>query len=416
LESIILILFYLLFPAVILYLCYRSPLINKIGAVIMCYLVGMLVGNYFQFSTGLIQIQETFTEVTVALALPFLLFSMDIKAWKRLAGKATLSMLLAVIAIMVVSLIGFIIIHDTVPYGWQLGGMAVGLYTGGTPNLAAIKTAINVDADVYISMHTYDTVVSVIFILFFCSVAQRLFNMVLPKFKKKDYVLPIAGSNEAVTESIDSYVGIFRRSILLPLLRALGVAALVVGASLGISGFFSAEYATAAVILSITTFSICCSLIPKIRAIKKTFQVGMYFIYIFCIAVGSMANLKQLFTQVNWPIMYFVLFCIFGSLLLHALLCKLCKIDTDTFIITSTSAICSPPFVPVVANALKNKEIIISGIYTGIIGYAIGNYLGITYAYILRSLFRLIRAKEVFRCLAENSWPCLNRGWVGKMS
>ncbi|HOL18438.1 MAG TPA: DUF819 family protein, partial [Bacillota bacterium] len=65
---------------------------------------------------------------------------------------------------------------------------------------------------------------------------------------------------------------------------------------------------------------------------------------------------------------------------------KLFKIDTDTFIITSTSAICSPPFVPVVANALKNKEIILSGIYTGIIGYAIGNYLGITFAYILRAL------------------------------
>jgi uncharacterized membrane protein len=43
----------------------------------------------------------------------------------------------------------------------------------------------------------------------------------------------------------------------------------------------------------------------------------------------------------------------------------------------------SPPFVPVVAGALKNKEIIISGITVGLIGYAIGTYLGVTLSFIL---------------------------------
>jgi len=33
---------------------------------------------------------------------------------------------------------------------------------------------------------------------------------------------------------------------------------------------------------------------------------------------------------------------------------------------------------------LKNREVIISGITTGIIGYAIGNYLGISLAYLFR--------------------------------
>jgi uncharacterized membrane protein len=72
--------------------------------------------------------------------------------------------------------------------------------------------------------------------------------------------------------------------------------------------------------------------------------------------------------------------------LLHGLFCKIFKIDTDTYIITSVSAICSPPFVPVVAGALKNKEIILSGLTTGIIGYAIGNYLGVGLAYVFRAM------------------------------
>ena len=49
-----------------------------------------------------------------------------------------------------------------------------------------------------------------------------------------------------------------------------------------------------------------------------------------------------------------------------------------------TSLIFSPPFVPVVAAKLKNKEIIISGLTVGIIGYAVGNYLGILIAYALK--------------------------------
>jgi uncharacterized membrane protein len=39
-----------------------------------------------------------------------------------------------------------------------------------------------------------------------------------------------------------------------------------------------------------------------------------------------------------------------------------------------------------VASVLKNKEIVVSGVITGIIGWVIGTYLGIAVAYIL-SLF-----------------------------
>ena len=41
--------------------------------------------------------------------------------------------------------------------------------------------------------------------------------------------------------------------------------------------------------------------------------------------------------------------------------------------------------MPVVVSKLKNKEILISGLVTGIIGYAIGNYLGIGIAMLFKS-------------------------------
>jgi uncharacterized membrane protein len=61
-------------------------------------------------------------------------------------------------------------------------------------------------------------------------------------------------------------------------------------------------------------------------------------------------------------------------------------VDADTHLITTTSFIFSPPFVPVVAASLKNREVIVSGMITGITGWVAGNYLGLALAYALRAL------------------------------
>jgi len=383
------ILTFFLYPALSIYLSYKNSFINKIGVVILCYLGGMFIGNFGFIPSNFGPIQQTLSEATVAISLPLLLFSIDVKKWSRLAGKAILSMILATGSILVVSFILFMIIKSHKPeIAWQLVGMAVGLYTGGTPNLAAIKTGLAIDNSTYILFHTYDTIISLLFILFVVSIAQRLFNKFLPMFKK-DNIISDKISEESIqdeNEDIENYKNIFSKKIIIPLLGALLFSILIVIASIGLSQIFPKKYSASITILLITTFGIGSSFILKIRNIKKTFQLGMYIIYIFCFIVGSMTDFS-LIEKINYTILFFVTSAIFGAMFLHALLCKIFKIDTDTFLITSTAAICSPPFVPVVAGALKNKPVILSGLTTGIIGYAIGNYLGITFAYLLKSLF-----------------------------
>ncbi len=80
----------------------------------------------------------------------------------------------------------------------------------------------------------------------------------------------------------------------------------------------------------------------------------------------------------------FIGLVIVGSLILHALLSWIFRINVDDYIITSTALSNSPPFVPVVAAALRNKEVVVPGMIIGVIGYAIGNYLGVAIAYLLK--------------------------------
>ena len=76
----------------------------------------------------------------------------------------------------------------------------------------------------------------------------------------------------------------------------------------------------------------------------------------------------------------------FGTVLVHFLLAKLCRIDYHTTMITSTAGVFGPAFIIPVAKALKNDEIILTGILCGILGYAIGNYLGIGFGGLLALL------------------------------
>ena len=79
----------------------------------------------------------------------------------------------------------------------------------------------------------------------------------------------------------------------------------------------------------------------------------------------------------------FIAFVIFGSLTLQVILGKLFKVDADTTVITSVAMINSPLFVPMIADAMKNRRVILTGITIGIIGYALGNYLGVLIAHII---------------------------------
>ncbi len=124
--TVILILFFLLFPVLVIYLCHKYPTIDKIGAVIFCYAAGILIGNVGLLPSGSGKTIELIMTIAIPLSLPLLLFSMDIRKWSRLAGKTLFSMFLATLSIVIVSFICFMIFKDSLPEGWKIAGMLMG--------------------------------------------------------------------------------------------------------------------------------------------------------------------------------------------------------------------------------------------------------------------------------------------------
>jgi len=371
--------FFVLFPVLVIYLNQRFSFLNRLGSVVICYAVGILIGNINVLPENIFGLQDTFMTLAIPIAIPLIFFSIDIKRWSRLAGKSLLSFAFCVIGVAITVCAGYFLFKNLIGGEiWKVSGMLIGVYTGGTPNLAAIGTALQIDPTVYVAAHTSDVAVGAIWFLIIITVLQRVLLKFLPAFQ------PAGDENQSPEEAnFDSYVGIFQRKVILPLLGAFGIAIGIFALGAGLTFVVPKDYAMLVAILTVSTLGIAFSFIPAIRRIPMTFQLGQYLILIFCLVVSSMADIRELLTTA--PAMIgFVAFVYFTSVAIHVALAAIARIDADTVIITSVAGLYSPPFVPMVAAVLKNKEIVVSGVITGIIGWVIGTYLGIAIAYTLQ--------------------------------
>ncbi len=379
-SDVLLILFILLFPALLLYLKERVRFMAKWSTLIACYIAGLLLGNIGVLPQSAMGLLDTVSSLAVAISIPLLLFSVDIKQWKKLSGGAMLAFLLAAVSVSLVAGIAYAFFRENHDESYKVAGMLVGLYTGGTPNLAAIKTALNVDKDVYLAVHTSDIVLSALYLLAVMSIAKPILKHVLP-LKNWDSEVASSTSMDFTTRFSDY----FKKGLGKKILAGVGLAATIVGISLGLSTLVPADFQTMVTILLITSLALAASFVPAVRTLPMTFATGEYFLYVFAAAVGAMGNIAQIFDNAGTYFIYVAL-VLFGSFILHAALCALFRIDVDTMLIVSVSAICSPPFVGMVAVPLKARKLILPGITTGIIGYAIGNYLGIALAEFLKAI------------------------------
>jgi uncharacterized membrane protein len=124
---------------------------------------------------------------------------------------------------------------------------------------------------------------------------------------------------------------------------------------------------------------VAASFIRPVREIRKTFPLGMYFIVAFSIVIATRCDLSIIFQAKYLSLLGYVTYAYFGSLILHLFLSWIFRINADDYLITTTGFVYSPPFVPMVAAALKNKDVILTGLATGMIGWILGNYIGVAF-------------------------------------
>ena len=346
--NLIIVVFCILFPALLLLGRERYIIFSKLNPLITCYAVGLIIGNAGILGEGSAVLLDMVSTVAVALSIPLLLFSVDMRKWRELTGKTGLAFVLACVSVIIVSTVAYFLFRNRIDDSAKVAGMLVGVYTGGTPNLAAIKTALNVNMNSYLAVHSSDIIISAVYYLFVLTAARKVLGLILPAYKRNIATQETdAADGKNALENIGTtrlFSDLFQKGIRLPLLGALGIAVLILGIGFGVSLLVPATWQTMAAILSFTTLAIVAALFPKVRGIKGTFTAGEYILYVFCVSVGAMGDFR-VFIGSAPAYFLFVLVVLFGSFILHAVLCSIFRVDTDTMLVVSVSAINSPPFV-----------------------------------------------------------------------
>src|SRR5512133_625203 len=202
-------LIYILGPVLLLYSCKKFSWLNKFGTVGLGYVLGIIIGNIGIVDSSMKPLQDNLSSVTIALALPLLLFSINIRQWSRLALKTSLAMILGIISVMVIIAIGHFLLKDKVYESWKVAGLMVGVYIGASANMASIMKALNVDPDTFVLVNAYDILICIVYFMFLITIAQKVLGKFLPPFKSlKTSVLQQNEQDEF--EGWDSYKGIHR--------------------------------------------------------------------------------------------------------------------------------------------------------------------------------------------------------------
>lgn len=376
-AKLLLVLFYLLAPAGVLWTTRKFDLLRRLGPVLTLYILGVVVANIGIFPSepeahrSFLDFQESVSEILVPLALPMMLFGCNFKRFS--VGKSLSAFIVGVVSVAAIVVASYLMFAEELgAESPKMAAALAGQYTGGAANLAAVKQMVGLSTENFVMLSTCNLIVSFFYLMFLMGGGVAIARKIVGR---NDHI-----DQEVVVDKSDDnpYRDFAKRSSVVQLLKVFVASVVIMGVSVVVGTVAGGEsgISMVALILTITTLSLLMTASKQVRSWDKSYDAGMYLIYVFCLVMATMADLSS----INWEQSLFVLMfqavIIFGSLFITVFAARPLRIDADTAVITSNTLINSPVCVPMIAATMKNRDVVVVGITNGLAGYAVGNYLG----------------------------------------
>lgn len=379
---------YVLIPIAIIECFKRSKWMRKIGTVVAAYAIGIIFAltGFVHFEAGteaavtFSKLQSTLMSVTVPLAIPLMLFNCDFRLWTKALPKTIWSLVGGIAAVLIAVVSGYFIFRTPeIEEFNKVAAMMTGIYTGGTMNFNALGASLGVDKTLMAIVLAFEMVLTTPYIFFIIGGGYKVFRKILPY---NDVTRRGRTDEEVASKDVENYEGMFAKENVGGMFAGLGLSVLFLAIGAGLALLITGTLNELVVILTITTLSIIASFFKKVRELPKTFELGMFFILIFSVIVASLFDIHSV-NGGSMIIGMFVAWVMVSTAVLHLLFCRIAHVSGDLFCVSQIALLCSPPFVPPVVGAMQNKKVLISGIVIGLVGYAIGTYLGVLIAFVL---------------------------------
>ena len=363
------------FPVAIRRLERSGKLPTWLSTIIACYLVGIVVSNLRLWPITSILVENQIAAGSMLFGLPLLLFEVRIQESLRNAGSMLACFALCCVAgLLSTAAMGYWF-GGGLPDAPVISGMIVGLYTGGTPNVQAIGLALEAPADYMVLVQAADVLLGGLYLLGLITVLPAVYSKIY-----RPYVDGEEG--EQPEESNAENAASHSKKPWVQFALATLVALSAVGITYGITGELSNA---TLILLLLTTISLVAASRGVVDRLGPTYPLGEYFILVFSVALGLLADFRELAGS-GMPLLWFSLLTLSATVILHLLASRFFNFDRDTVILSSVAGLYGPVFVVQVAAALGNTRLVGAGVAVSLLGFGIGNYLGVGLAWLLRAL------------------------------
>lgn len=372
-----------IFSSISIYLEVKFKWAAKITGAIIALIFALLLSNLNIIPTESIVYDQVWG-VIIPLALPLLLFQIDIKAiWKE-SGRLLGIFLLSSVGTVAGTFIAFFLLKDHIPYLDKLSGMMSASYIGGGVNFAAMALKFNPPKDVISAAVVADNLMTAIFIL-------TLMTIPTLQFFRNKFNTPHIDEVEGKAQlGQDEYFS--RKEIsLLDIALNFGSAFFIVVVSFKLSeimnqvfpkneGNILYEMFTGLVtdkylILTTLTF-ILLLLFPKFfKQLNGSSEFGTFLIYLFFFVLGIPASIP-LIIQTAPLLLVFVFIIAMLNLVISLIAGKLIGADLEEILLASNANIGGPTTAAALAIAKGWHKLIGPILVVGTLGYIIGNYVG----------------------------------------
>ena len=138
-------------------------------------------------------------------------------------------------------------------------------------------------------------------------------------------------------------------------------------------------------VLWLTTFALVVGHMRHFRTERGALQLGNLALHFFFVIIGIHSRVSEILT-VGIEVFYFTLVVVGVHGLVVFGLGRLLRMDVGSLSVASQAAVGGPSSALAVAVSREWKGLVLPGIIVGLLGYAIGTYLGFGVAFLLRGL------------------------------
>jgi len=324
----------------------------------------------------------------VPLAIPLLLFNVNLKRIIRESGRLLEAFLVGTLGIT----IGVAVATWLVPLGeetYKLAGVYSATYIGGSVNFMAVADALDfLKSPLFPAAIAIDNVFTNFFLMFLFFLPNwKGMKQFFPEVNREAGI-PVSRRQKKEEQPVGAATDEYDMGMMERITVALSIAAVICAVSVWISPHLAAWMGTDIKldILIITILIIVVSnLFPKRMAALEpmAFQLGFFLLFVFLAVIGAASDVKEIIAA-SPLILLFVTIALLIHLIVLLLGCRLLRISLEEVSIASAANVGGSTVSAPMAVSFDLKKAITPAILVGVLGNVIGTFIGVGIGVFLR--------------------------------